>query len=63
MNIKSFDLNFDANDFAKSFGVDASEFSDSLQNTINDLNFNYRLPSLEENESLVLEALQKIDSD
>ena len=42
MNIKSFNLNFDANDFAKSFGVDASEFSDSLLNTINDLNFNYR---------------------
>jgi hypothetical protein len=63
MNTKNFNLNFDANDFAKSFGVDVGEFSDSLQNTINDLNFNYRLPSLEENESLVLEALQKIDSD
>jgi hypothetical protein len=50
-------------DFAKSFGESAVDFSNSLKEKIDSLNFNYRFPSNEENESLILEALLKIDTD
>jgi hypothetical protein len=63
MKTKEFNLNFDKYDFAKSFDSDVEKFSSELNQTIQNLNFNYRMPTLEENESLVLEVLKKIKSD
>lgn len=63
MKIKKYNLNFDKNDFAKSFDTDAEKFSNELNEIIQNLNFNYRIPTLEENESLILELLKKINSD
>ena len=60
---KGHNLTFGREEFARSFDCDSETFSTDLCNTIEKLNFNYRNPTFEENENLILEALLKIESD
>lgn len=50
-------------DFAESFGADHKTFSSDLVKEIKNLNFNYRKPTEQEYQDLVLEVLKKIDHD
>jgi len=56
-------FNYEIEDFASSFGVEAETFSPSLVKEIKALDFSYRKPSEEEFEGLILEILKKIESD
>lgn len=58
-----FNQSYGVEEFAHSFGCSSATFSTELCEIINSHNFNYRNPSPEENESLILEVLLKIDSD
>jgi len=60
---KDYTLTFGIEEFASSFGCAPETFSAGLCKTIEVLNFNYRKPTFEENENLILEALLKIESD
>ena len=63
MSNLNYPLNLTALDFAKSFGTEINNFSDKLKKKISDLDFRYRIPSKDENERLIYEALLKIDTD
>jgi len=60
---KDYTLTYGIEEFANSFGCAPETFSTGLRKTIEMLNFNYRKPTFEENENLILEALLKIESD
>ena len=57
------EFNVGVNEFAESFGVQPESFSEGLIKEITELNFNYRKPTDNEFESLILEILKKIDTD
>lgn len=55
--------NFGKTDFAASFGANVTDFSPALIDLIESYDFQYRSPSKEELDGLILEVLKKIDQD
>lgn len=60
---EKYDLQMTADDFAMSFGTTKDTFSNRLKLKIDSFNFNFRIPTAEEYDSLLREVLLKIESD